>query len=102
MYTFIYENTIYGFGYSKPECLADAMNWLSEWGHEEIAERLNNFEMLENIFFISKEEKKLYDKITEYQKKNNINEKVEFHVNYGIVNIEDYYTKEFLQELKEH
>ncbi len=69
MYTFIYENTIWGFGYSKPECLADAMNWLSECDHDEIAEKLNNFEMLENIFFISKEEKKLYDKIAEYQKK---------------------------------
>ena len=45
--------------------------------------------------------RKLYDKITEYQNKNNINEKVEFHVNYGIVSIEDYYTKEFLQELKD-
>lgn len=91
MYAFILNNIVWGFGKSKPECLADAIQWLYEHDKDEIAERLNNFELIENIYHISKEEVKLHEKIIKYNKMNFFKGKeieLKTYLRYGIAYID--------------
>lgn len=88
MYAFILDGVIWGFGKSKPACYVDAMNWLNEWDKFDIVEKMNNFELSENIYFISKSDRELHEKIQNYFRKNNIEQNAEFTINYGIVEID--------------